>query len=151
MFALPLMSKCSVWSQSKGCICIGFHTAPWIGGLKRCLSPECTLPSCGSRILSVLYSIVFSLYRVHSSIYRVFLSQSSQPVHQQSLARCWGWRTGVAHCSKRKPSFGLPERLWTAPHPASFPQEPADLGGPPLHQEGDAAAQSIPHAQIHSL
>lgn len=38
MFALPLMSKCSVWSQSKGCICIGFHTTPWIGGLKRSLS-----------------------------------------------------------------------------------------------------------------
>lgn len=38
MFALPLMSLCSVWSQWKGCICIGFHTAPWIGGLKRCLS-----------------------------------------------------------------------------------------------------------------
>ncbi|CAG5954390.1 unnamed protein product [Menidia menidia] len=29
------------------------------------------------------------------------------------------------------------------------PRQPADLRGPPLHQEGDAPAQSVPHPKVH--
>ncbi|MEQ2234487.1 hypothetical protein ILYODFUR_032228 [Ilyodon furcidens] len=82
------------------------------------------------------------LCRVHCSLYRVFFSQSPQPVHQQRLAGSWRQKTGVAHCSQREPGVRLPQRLRAGPHPTSFIQQPADFRGPPLHQEGDAATQA---------
>lgn len=86
--------------------------------------------------------------RIHHRIYWVLLSQSTQLVHQQRPAQHWGWHAWMAHRSQRKSSIRLPQWLWAGPHPPSFSEQPADFGGPSLHQESDAATQSVPHAQI---
>lgn len=86
--------------------------------------------------------------RIHHWIYWVLLSQSTQLVHQQCAAEHWGRHAWMAHRSQRKSSIRLPQWLWAGPHPPSVSEQPADVGGPPLHQESDATTQSLPHAQI---
>lgn len=89
--------------------------------------------------------------RVHHRFHRLFLSQSAQPVHPQRPAERRRRGPGVAHRPQGEPGLQLPQRLRAGPHPASLARQPADLGGPPVHQEGDAAAQGFPDAQIRPV